>query len=107
RASPLRAPPTTHADHDDRLGARVLVEQLQRVGVRGADDGIAADADAGGLPDAARRHVLDRGVVRVAYVGIAADADAGGLPDAERRQLAHGLVGQRPAAADDTHRAAL
>ena len=38
------------ADHHDRLGARVVVEQLERVGVVGADDRVAADADAGDWP---------------------------------------------------------
>ena len=34
------------ADHDDGFGLGIVVEQPQRVDVRGADDGIAADADA-------------------------------------------------------------
>ena len=50
---------------------RVVVEQLDHVEMRGAVDRIAADADAGGLADAARG------------------------------QLPHGFVGQRAAARDD------
>src|SRR5262249_14142075 len=65
------------ADHHDRLGGAVLREQLEGCGVVGADDGIAADADAGGLADAQGRELID------------------------------GLVGEGPAAADDTHRPAL
>ena len=58
------------ADHDDAVRVRVVVEHLDDVQVRGAVDGVAADADAGGLADAA----------------------AGQLPD--------GFVGQRAAAGD-------
>jgi hypothetical protein len=36
------------ADHDDRLGLGVLLEGLEAVDVGGADDRVAADADAGG-----------------------------------------------------------
>ncbi len=56
------------ADHDDAVRVRVGVEELDDVQVRGAVDRVAADADAGGLADAA----------------------AGELPD--------GFVGQRAAA---------
>ncbi len=59
------------ADHQDRLGLRVVLEQLQHVDVVRADDRVAADADAGRL----------------------AEAEVGELPD--------GLVGQRAGAADD------
>src|SRR5258706_14695223 len=38
-------------DHDDGVRVRVVIEQLQGVQEVGADDGIAADADAGGLAD--------------------------------------------------------
>ena len=41
------------ADHDDGLGFRVFVEQAKRIDVGGADDRVAADADRGGLADAA------------------------------------------------------
>jgi len=44
---------------------------------------------------------LDGVEERRADDGIAADADAGGLADAELRQLMDGFVGQRAAAADD------
>ena len=47
------------ADQDDRLGLRILIEQLQRVDVRGPDDGIAADADRCRLSDAALRELVD------------------------------------------------
>ena len=39
--------------------------------------------------------------------GIAADADAGGLADTELGELAHGFVGKRAAAADDADVAGL
>ena len=39
------------ADHHDGVGVGVFVEELDGVGVGGADDGVAADADAGGLAD--------------------------------------------------------
>ena len=59
------------ADHDDAVRVRIVVEQLDDIEVRRAVDRVAADADAGGLADAA----------------------AGQLPDR--------LVGQRAAARDD------
>ena len=40
------------ADHDDGLGVGVLREQLQDVDERRADERVAADADARGLPEA-------------------------------------------------------
>ena len=40
------------ADHDDRLGLRVVVEHLQHVDVLKPVDRVAADADAGRLPEA-------------------------------------------------------
>ncbi len=65
------------ADHDDGLGLGVVVEQAQRVDVRSADDGVAADADG-------RR-----------------------LADAALRELVHGLIGERAGAGDDADRAFL
>ena len=65
------------ADHDDGFGFGIVVEQAQRIDVRGADDGIAADADG-------RR-----------------------LADAALRELVHGLIGQRARARDDADRAFL
>src|SRR5713101_3969331 len=59
------------ADQDDGVRVRIAVEKLNSVEKRRADDGIAADAD------------------------------AGGLADAKLRQLMDGFVGQRAAAADD------
>src|SRR6478735_5804758 len=41
---------TDLADHDDRVGVGVVLERLEAVDVRGADDRVAADADAGGEP---------------------------------------------------------
>src|SRR5581483_6267173 len=40
------------ADHHDRVRVGVLMKQPDRVDERGADDRIAADPDAGRLPDA-------------------------------------------------------
>ena len=39
----------------------------------------------------------------VPMIGIAADADAGALPDPVAGQLVHHLVGQRAAAGDQPH----
>src|SRR6266478_2553921 len=61
---------TDFADHNDGVRVRIIVEEPDGVEERRADDGITADAD------------------------------AGGLADAELRQLVDGFVGQRPAAAD-------
>ena len=59
------------ADQDDALGAGIVLEEPQHVDEAGADDRVAADAD------------------------------AGRLADAELRELVHGLVGERAAARDD------
>src|SRR5712664_116282 len=59
------------ANQDDGVRVRIVVEKLDGVEERRTDDGIAADAN------------------------------AGGLADAELRQLMNGFVGQRAAAADD------
>ena len=63
------------ADEDDRLGVRVLVEEVEHVDEVRADDRVAADPDAG----------------RLAHAGI-----GHGL---------HDLVGQGPGARDEPHRA--
>ena len=48
------------ANHDDAVRFRVVVEHFDHVEVRRAVDRIAADADAGGLADAARSQLPDR-----------------------------------------------
>ena len=48
------------ADHDDGVRIRILVEQPQRIDEIGADDRVAADADAGRLPDPEVRQLPDR-----------------------------------------------
>src|SRR5450755_463995 len=65
------------ADHDDRIGFRVCIEQLHDIDML---------------------HAIDR---------VAADADTGGLPEPELHQLAHGLVRQRPGPGDHTDTALL
>src|SRR5258708_2326512 len=55
--------PADFADHDDGMRVGIVVEQVNRVEERGADDGIAADADAGGLADAETRELV-HGFVR-------------------------------------------
>src|SRR6266478_9721293 len=62
---------TDFADQDDGMRIRIVIEQLNRI-----EEGCAND-------------------------GIAADADAGGLSNAEARQLIYGFVGQRATPADD------
>jgi hypothetical protein len=53
------------ADHDDRLGSRRRQEQFEHVDEVGAVDRIAADADSGGLAEAARWWSGTRFVVSV------------------------------------------
>ncbi len=47
------------ADHDDGVGVGVVVEELDGVGVGGADDGVASDADTGRLADVEIRQLAD------------------------------------------------
>src|SRR5581483_3372687 len=69
--------PADLADHDDALRLRIVIEHLDDVEVRRAVHRVATDADAGGLSHTARRE----------------------LPD--------GFVGERSAARDHAHVAAL
>src|SRR5690606_16087305 len=70
------------ADHDDRFGLRIFLEQLQHVDEAGAGDRVAADAHAGGLA------VTDFGGLLDGFVGQRArtgnDADAARLVDVAR-----------------------
>src|SRR5579864_2324739 len=47
-------------DHDDSFCFRIAVEEIESVDKIGADDGIAADADGGRLPNAALRKLMHR-----------------------------------------------
>src|ERR1700678_3197680 len=47
------------ADQDDGLRSGILIEQLERVDMGGADDGVAADADRRGLPNPALGELID------------------------------------------------
>ena len=47
------------ADHDNRVRVRIGVEHFDSVEEAGADNGIAADADAGRLPYAQPRELID------------------------------------------------
>ena len=62
------------ADHDHRLGLRVGREQLQRVDEGGADERVAADADARRLAEAELRELVDRLVGQRAALRHDADA---------------------------------
>ena len=64
---------TDFADHDDGLGLRVVVEELDDVEVRGAVDGVAADADAGRLALAAAGELPDGFIGQGAGAGDHAD----------------------------------
>jgi len=48
------------ADQDDRRSLRIVVKHLDSVQERSADNGIAADANAGGLPDSQARKLVYR-----------------------------------------------
>src|SRR5580704_413909 len=65
------------ADHYDRVGIAIFVEQLDRIQKAGANNRIAANSD------------------------------TGGLPDAQMRELINGLVSERPTAAHNAHMALL
>ena len=70
------------ADEDDGGGLCVLVEQLQRLALGGADDRVAAHADTGGLADTARGELGDGLVHQRAAAGD--DADGAGGEDIAR-----------------------
>src|SRR5262249_3335378 len=57
RVLPVRA--ADLADHDHGPGLRVLLERREAVDEAGPDDRVAADADAGGLPVALGRELVD------------------------------------------------
>ena len=79
------------ADEDDGLGFGVFVEQRERIDVRGADDGIAADADGGGLADATLRELIDGLIGEGA--GARDDADRAFLMNAAGHDADLGLAG--------------
>ena len=80
------------ADHDHGVGVRIRREQLQRVDVRGADQRIAADADAGGLAHAEPRELVNRFVGQRA--ALRDDADAPFLADVPGMMPAFALPGR-------------
>src|SRR5690348_3392096 len=47
------------ADQDDSMCVGIIVKQFHHIKERCADDGVAADADAGGLPDAKTCELID------------------------------------------------
>ena len=85
------------ADEDDGFGLGIFVEQLERVDVRGADDGVAADADGGRLADAALRELVDGLVGERA--GARDDADRAFLVNAAGHDADLGLAGRDDAGA--------
>ena len=85
------------ADHDDGFGLGIFVEQLERVDVGGADDGVAADADGGGLADAALRELIDGLVGEGA--GARDDADRAFLVNAAGHDADLGFAGRDDAGA--------
>src|ERR1700722_8639998 len=70
------------ADHHDRLRLRVRQEHLQHVDELGALDGVATDADRGGLAEILARRLKDRLVGERA--GARHDADRAALEDVAR-----------------------
>src|ERR1700733_10534217 len=50
---------TDFTDQDDGVGIRIFVEHAHGIEKAGADDRIAADSYAGGLPDAKARELID------------------------------------------------
>src|SRR5262249_5448631 len=95
------------ADHHDGLGLRVIIEEFEKIDVAGADDGIAADADAGALA------VVALGKLRHDFISERAaardHADLAGLVDVAGHDADLGLAGRDEAGAigaDHTHAAA-
>src|SRR3546814_4763359 len=77
---------TDLADHDDALGLRIVLEQLQAVDEVQAVDRVAADADDGRLAQARVGRLLDRLVRQRARARDDADLAHGGAvagPDAD------------------------
>src|SRR5881392_1090293 len=85
------------ADHNDGVGVRIIVEKLDGVEKRRADDGIAPDADAGGLADAELRQLMDGFVGERATA--ADDADVALLVDAPGHDADFAFAGRDDAGA--------
>ena len=92
------------ADHDHRFGVGIGREQPQRVDEAGADQRIAADADAGRLPHALLRQLVDRFVGQRA--ALRHDADAAFAADVARDDARLALSGRDDARAVRADRAA-
>src|SRR5688572_22994151 len=80
------------ADHDDGVRAGVGLEEPERVDESRADDGIAADADAGRLPDAEPGELV-HGLVRE-RAAARHDADASGRVDVGRHDADLAFAGR-------------
>ena len=70
------------AHHDDRVGLRIVLEGPEHVDEVGADDRVAADADAGALADPVPGQVIDDFVGEGAAAGH--QPDPAGLADVAR-----------------------
>src|SRR5215472_12691818 len=81
---------TDFADHDNRAGLGILVEQFQRIDVAGSDDRIATNSDAGRLTQAQLSQLVDRLVGEGS--GARDDADATRLVDVTRHDTDFALA---------------
>src|SRR5690606_13896969 len=92
---PLLRVPADLTDQHDRLGLRVLLERLEGVDVRGADDRVATDPDAGGeadVPQLVHELVGER-------AGLGDQADRAGVGDVGRDDAGVRLPGRGDAGA--------
>src|SRR3546814_2799559 len=85
-------------DHDDTLGLGIGKEGIQAVDEVGAVHRVAADADAGRLPEARRRRLRHRLVCKRAGAGY--HPDAPGRVDVPRHDADLALLGGNDARAD-------
>ena len=80
------------ANHDDGFCLGIIVEHAQCIDMRGADDRVAADADAGRLADAALRQLIYSLISQCPGAGD--DADRSLFVNAARHDAYLGLAGR-------------
>src|SRR5262249_918019 len=91
RGGVLFGRPADFPDHDDGVGVWILREQFQRIDVRGSDERIATDTDAGGLSETEASQLVNRFVGERA--ALRDDTDSALAADVSWNDAGLGLAG--------------